>query len=298
VRAGIGGVLAAAAILAGCQGSGGEGGAGAPAAAPAAAAPGTAVSSPGPAPTIAERTLAVAKTVWYGGFKLTVREARLRPGALELVTAFENLGTETRALRADVVVQSAGRNYFETAASHDVPTIPGGASQDGTLAVAVDGLFRLDDAVVVIGRADTNQARFPLGDRGPVIAFRPAPVPVAGSVSAGQLRVVVRSAELRGDILNQYRQAGRGRLALRIDYTAEVSNCQTVEFGLSLVLPDGTPVDPIGGDTADGSGRFRVFEVPDPPKGHYQLRLEVGAGTSVGSGCPRNITGSMPFDLP
>lgn len=291
----MGGVLAVA-ILAGCQGGGGQGGAGAPA-----AAPGTAVSTvpaPAPAPTVAERTLAVGTTVWYGGFKLTVREARLRPGALELVTGFENLGTETRALRADVVVQSAGRNYFETAARHDVPTIPGGAGQDGTLAVIVDAAFRLDDAVVVIGRADTNQARFPLGDRGPVIAFRPAPVPVTGSVSAGQLRLVVRGAELRGDILNQYRQAGRGRLALRIDYTAEVTNCQTVEFGLSLVLPDGTPVDPIGGDTADGSGRFRVFEVPDPPRGRYQLRLETGSGTAVGSGCPRNITGSMPFDLP
>ncbi len=181
-------------VLCACGGDGdraGEGGAGAArppaAAASAPAGDGGASASPTSARRVETTTAAISKTVWYGGFRVAVKTATLQNGkdmagaakpVVALAANFENLGPQTLRFGGDLVLRSAGRNYFTIGEGGDLPALPGGANQDGTAVIVVDAQFRLDDAELVVGSSEKNQARVPFGRTGTLTSLEPVVVPM------------------------------------------------------------------------------------------------------------------------
>ncbi len=259
------------------------------------------------AATVREKTVPVSKTFLYAGFKVNVKSAALRNGrsqyggpaapVVSLTANFENVGADRARFSAETVLESAGRNHFETGDGQDIPEVPGGANQDGTIVIIVDPTFRFDDAVLVVGKADTNQARVPLGKTGELVAYEPRAVPVTARLSTVSLNIDVRGGELRADVPHYHRQVDAGRRALELSYTASLSGCQFVKYDLTLGLPDGTTADAIDGAEAGKTDNFSVFLVSDHPAGAYTLKLRGEAKGSTGPGCPINFSAEAPFSI-
>lgn len=159
--------------------------------------------------TVREQTVAVSKVFWYAGFKVTVKNAALRNGQLpygggpvpvvSVLANFENVGTDRDRFDAETVLQSAGRNHFKVGEGQDLPEVPGGANQDGTIVIVVDPTLRFDDAMLVVGSADTNQPRIPLTRAEGLVAFEPRALPLSGKLTTVSLVVDLRGGELRAD---------------------------------------------------------------------------------------------------
>ncbi len=249
----------------------------------------------------------VSKVFWFAGFKVTVKGAALRNGrpqygstaapVVAITANFENVGTDRDRFDADTVLQSAGRNHFNTGEGQDLPEVPGGANQDGTIVIVVDPTFRFDDAVLVVGKVDTNQAKIPLGKAGGLVALEPRSVPVAGRLSTVSLNIDLRGGELRADDPDRHRQVPAGRLALKVNYTSALSGCQFVSYKLGLVLPDGTTADNIGSGDFGKTDNFATFLVSDRPAGAYTLKLEGEAKGSTGPRCPANVSAQSAFNI-
>lgn len=254
-----------------------------------------------------EQTAAVGKVFWYAGFKVTVKSAALGNGraphgggpapVVAVVANFENVGTDRDRFDAETVLQSAGRNHFKPGDGQDLPEVPGGANQDGTIVIVVDPTFRLDDAVLVVGKVDTNQAKVPLGKTGALVAWEPRLVPLAGKLSTVSLNIDLRDGELRADDPVKHRQVPAGRLALKVNYTVALSGCQFVSYHLSLVLPDGTTSANVDSGDFGKPDNFATFLVGDRPAGTYTLKLEGEAKGSTGPRCPATFTAQTGFSI-
>lgn len=291
-------------LLAGCGGESPKAATGSTTVAGAAADPAPTTTG---AATVKEQTVPVSKAFWYAGFKVTLKSASLRNGrgqygapptpVVALTANFENTGVDRDRFDAETTLQSAGRNHFKPGEGQDIPEVPGGAYQDGTIVIAVDRTFRFDDAVLVVGKADTAQPRVPLSGADGLVAFEPRPVPVAGRLSTVSLVVELRRGELRADHPPFHRQVPSGRLALRIDYSSSLSGCQFVRYDFTLVLPDGTSTDTFAHGESGRPENFIVFLVSDRPAGAYTLKMDGEAKGSTGPRCPATFSAETRFNL-
>jgi hypothetical protein len=291
-------------VVAAC---GGSGDAGEERASRRAAATTTPAASAG---EVGDSTVEVGKTFWFAGFKVTVRTATLqnrdaRGGAgapvVTIAATFENVGDDRARFDDDLVLQSRGRSHFRPGPGHEPPEVPSGVTADGTVEIVVDPTFRFDDAVLVVGGADVNQARVPLGRSGTMAAHEPRPVALSGRMETPALTVDLRGGELRSDQPRFHRQVESGRRALVVNFNQTVSGCRpnfsTLTYNLDLVRPDGTTAN--AEDTGDfgKADNFVVFLVPEPPGGKYTLRLDGKVGGSTGPSCPARFSAETTFVL-
>jgi hypothetical protein len=286
-------VLTASMLLAACGGGGDD--EGSPTSAPAVDDTTTTTSAGGAADTVD-----VGATVWFAGFELTFGEAAYDPteGSVTIETTFENAGTDTAALDATLVLEAAGTSYELDDFESELPQVPGGTNNTGTLAFAVEDSFAFDDAVLTVGSPAVAQAVVPLGSEGELVTLEPRDVSITGSATAGQLSIDAHAGVLRADVPETHRQMEAGELALTI--TFDVTNSGTggggYAFGpdnLALTRPDGTtvaeddgPIELLGHQATLPDQEVR-FVVDDPAAGTYALLIREG-----------DLEGQLEFEIP
>jgi len=231
-------------------------------------------------------TVTLDKTVWFGGFKLTLGTAELVVGdgipRVDIDTLFANEGTNNATLNATLNLSSGGNHYQPERGTQELPEVPGKTEGRGTLSFAVDEAFSFDDAVLTIGNPANNQAVVPFGSTGDLVDLAPETVEVAGAATGGELRITARAGELRADIPEKHDQVEAGRLALTIDFdiTYIGDHAGGYPFGrdnLALTLPDGTtvavddgPIELLRAGTTLPDQQVR-FTVRAPVAGTYKL---------------------------
>jgi hypothetical protein len=268
----VGLALAATMALVGC----GEGGGGAN-------------DEAGPATNVA-----VDKSFWHRGFKVTLGQAAIVQPAAEatpsdeepavtIEATFQNLGDDGLEFPSEMVLTSAGKHYTEAAAQQDLPTVPGQASQAGTIAFVVDEQFRLAEAVLTVGASDERQAVVPLSRSEGLISLEPRSFAVDGKASDGpNFYSTVQRGEVRADNPRWHTEAEADHeyVWLHFTVTNDSGGALAVLYALSnrLKLPDGSSVSvdvtcgnpqlhPGPHSTADGG--LACFHVPSPAAGEY-----------------------------
>jgi hypothetical protein len=227
--------------------------------------------------------------VWFAGFELTFGEAAYDPaeGSVTIETTFDNAGVDNAVLDATLVLESAGESYELDDVSSELPEVPGGTSNNGTLAFAVGDAFSFDDALLTVGSPAVQQARVPLGTEGELVTLEPRDLTITGSATAGQLSIDAHDGVLRADVPETHRQSEAGELVLTIGF--DVTNSGTggggYAFGpdnLALTRPDGTsvawddgPIELLGHQVTLPDQEVR-FVVDDPAAGTYALLIREG----------------------
>lgn len=116
--------------------------------------------------TSAPVPISIDKTVWWGGFKITVDSAVASSNALSSTTnvsiEFENLTSEVLSFdRNDVVLTVGTQSYLSGLAQ--APQVPALSRNDAVLDFLVDDSFTAEQAVLTFGSPDSNQAVVPFG---------------------------------------------------------------------------------------------------------------------------------------
>jgi hypothetical protein len=202
------------------------------------------------APTAGDTT-SIDQAIWYAGFKVTLGDAELSPGAsggdLVIEAEFENQGSDSAGFNdVAVALSSEGENY-EPGLDTDLPTVPGEAKGKGSFAFAVESSFSLDDAVLTIGNPDNNQAVVPLGDEGELVTNEPVPVITTASGTAGPFTLQLKGGEIRFDDPETHRPIEKGHTLVILDFDLTRAGGENdITFigdeNLALTLPDGTSV--------------------------------------------------------
>jgi len=244
--------------------------------------------------------------VWYAGLVLDFTSATAifdpNGGTVTLLATFENPGDDDRTPDFPIRITVAGEG-FDPAHGTELPSIPAGGSADVLLSFDVPGRGSIDDAVLRIGRSTANQALVPFGS-GPVRlqTLQPVTLSVSGTATSADLRVTLRSGELRWDLPDWADEEPVNVAALTLTYDALYQG--TAPGGLpftadsvTLTLPDGSSVTP----RADGrsqsiaqlakgaaqTGLSSRFDVPTNLPGKYVLVIHNGSAK-----------GSVSFTVP
>lgn len=142
------------------------------------------------APTTDSVTIGV--DFWHAGWKVTLGEATLGPDSAGVRTvsidaSLENLGNQTSTFNSQMVLMSGGNAFGDSGIDQELPNVPAGLSNDGLFAIQVDDAFSLDDATLIVGNPDNNQAVVPIGPASPddLVSLEPLQVAASGSAAAG-----------------------------------------------------------------------------------------------------------------
>jgi hypothetical protein len=274
-------------------------------------------AEPTEAPDAGETTTQIDESFWHAGWKVTLGEARLAEGdfgtrTVSIDAVFENLSSSTSTFNSQLALTSGGESYASSALEQELPEVPGGLSGNGVIAVEVDETFSFDDATLIIGNPENNQAVVPLGPGGDdLVSLEPREIAVTGTATAGAVTVAVERAELRADLPDWSDEVEAGSLALTIYFSATPSSGIQIGQGVlqsenvALKLPDGTAVA-VRSDGRSGvnellQGREGTtirdlqvrFIVPAPAEGDYAfvLRGNYGPGGTM-------VEGELPFTIP
>jgi hypothetical protein len=263
-----------------------------------------------------DETVDIDQTFWHSGWKVTLGEATVAEGdfgsrVVTIDATFENLGEDTAVFDSQVVITAGGNSYADTSPEHELPRVPGELSGEGVIALHVDEEFTFDDATLVVGRAENNQAVVPLGPDGDeLVTLEPQEIAVSGDVTAGAVKVTVERAELRADLPDQHSIMEDGMLALTVYFS--VTPSAGIQLGQGLIqdpnvalrLPDGSSVavrdDGVSGvnELLQGnegttiSGLSVRFEVPAPAEGQYAFVVRGAYGPGGAQ-----VEGELPFEV-
>jgi hypothetical protein len=238
------------------------------------------------------QTIDVDQTFWHAGWKVTLGEATLTPGrnggTVTIEAEFENLGDDQARFDSQLVLLAGGENYTPDSFEEDLPTVPGNLTGNGVIAFRVDEDFSFDDATLVVGNPNNNQAIVPLGPEGDdLVDLAPIQIPVTGSATAGAVTLNVEGVEVRADLPDIHSITEEGKKVMIITFNADVSSGIPIGEGvlqsqnIILRLPDGTAVavrsDGVSGvnELLQGKEGTRIsdlsarFEVPEPVEGQY-----------------------------
>jgi hypothetical protein len=274
-------------------------------------------ASPTEGQALEEETVQVNETFWHAGWKVTLEEATLTPGnfgsaELSIIASFENLGSDEATFDSQLLLTSSGNDYSgESFAAPDLPRVPGERKGEGAFVFQVDDEFTIDDATLIVGNPDNNQAIVPIGPDGDdLISLEPRQIPAAGSVTAGALTLTVERAELRADFPDKHTEMEEGSLALSIFFSATPAAGIQVGQGVLqsqhviIELPNGTAVavvsDGVSGvnELLQGKEGTTIpdlrarFEVPSDAFGTYAFVLR-GAYGPGGA----DVEGKLEFDI-
>jgi len=236
--------------------------------------------------------LTVGVAFWHRGYKVTLGDAVIVPGTagasvervVTIGATFQNLGVDAGQFPSAMVLSSGGRHYTETAEQHEVPTVPGQAAGEGTIAFEADERFQLTDAVLTIGESDERQAVVPLAKPQSVVSLEPRTINVSGKAYAGpKVYATISSVDLRADNPRVHREIGSGYEWMLLHFTATNDSAAGMailyEFDQRLVLPDGSAVSTSSsscgnaqlhpGPYSTARDGVACFEVPVPVGGTY-----------------------------
>ncbi len=175
----------------------------------------------------------IDKTVWWGGFKITVSSAEGSSNALsatiEVSVSFENLTNEVKRLDRNEIVLTVGTQSFLSGIAQ-TPQVPAKSRNDGVLDFLVDDTFGFDDAVLTFGRPDTNQAVMPFG-AGEASSFEPEQLQVDATLTTS-----LETIRLTGGTIDaSYAPAEKGTFIVRLPLQATYTGGSG---GGDLVLPN------------------------------------------------------------
>lgn len=237
-----------------------------------------------PDPTPVVSTYELGATVWYAGFVVTFERATAlldpRGGSVTVEMLLENAGSGELGSLPGPIRLVVGEEAFEPTRESEIPGVAPGATTAATIEFDVIGHGSVADAAIVLGRAGEHQPRIPLGpDGGEVAAFQPRVLEVAGGGSAGQLRLRLRSAELRWDLPDWAQQLPDSSASLTVIYDVTYTGSFagghpfTAE-NVALRLPDGKLV------RARPDGRSQSIELiaAGKTKRGLRTRFEIPAG--------------------
>ncbi|MGH2348135.1 MAG: hypothetical protein ACRDFT_01560 [bacterium] len=256
-------------------------------------------------------SVTVDESFWHAGWKVTLDEATLTPGdfgaaEVAISATFENLGDDEAIFDSQLLLTSGGNDYAdEGSAGHDLPRVPGEREGEGAFSFRVDEEFSLDDATLVVGNPDNNQAIVPIGPGGDdLVSLEPTEIAASGTATAGAVTLTVERAELRADLPDRHSEVEDGKLALTVYFSAtpqagiQVGQGVLQSPNVVLELPNGTTVavisDGVSGVNELLQGKegttipdLRVrYEVPEDAEGTYSLILrgKYGAGGADADG--------------
>ena len=228
------------------------------------------------------------KRFGYGAFAITLGTATFNGEKLSIDALFENLApNDFQFDPSHLAVVSAGNSYGWS--GDPVPNVAGNAKASGTLVFSIFGPFDLENAMLVAGRGEQNQAVVPLAGHGTARLLEPRAEPITGEATAGTLTVkIVDGLVAAGNFLYNA-QATKDKVVVHLELEAGTTQQYGENFvGNHLVLkvPNGEQATPIGGSnvvlTAGGTtvGLFADFEVPEPAIGNFVLVVRQQTNTA------------------
>jgi hypothetical protein len=266
----------------------------------------TATSTEPPAPTPAVTLYQLNTSVWYAGLVLTFASATAifdpSGGTLTVLLRMDNPGSDDLTFEGPMRI-TAGAEGFDPVHGTTFPTVTAGGTTEVLVTFDIPGRPSVDDAVIRVGRSDANQAILPFGTGLPKLTtLEPVPITLKGSANAADLRVTLKSGELRWDLPDWADELPVGRAALTLTYDATYRG--TFSGGLAftgdnvrLTLPDGSIVGP----RPDGRSQSVTLLFPNKPQLGLSTRFEVPSGMPgkyvlvIRNGSTR---ASLPFTVP
>jgi hypothetical protein len=260
--------------------------------------------APTPEPTPPTTTYAPGTTVWYEGLVITVQTVTAtldqRGGPVVVVLRLENPAEDDAELNQRVLLQlDADSSDAPIPPTRDskIPTIPGAGSAEASLTYELQGVASVDRAVIQIGEAPLHVARIPLtAAGGDATTFEPMELKLSGSNVAGDLRITLRSGEVRWDLPDWSEELDAKIAVLTVTYDVTYQGDFDGGFAftganVALRLADGHTVAPrrdghsqsielIGaGKTA--KGLFSRFEMPTGMTGRFALVVRSGSTSKL-----------------
>jgi hypothetical protein len=257
--------------------------------------PAPATPTGAPEPTPSTTTYPLGTTVWYEGLVLHFDQATAtldaRGGPVDVVLRIQNPTEEASPLDGAIRLV-IGSTRVEANRESAVPQVAAGGSASLVLTYELQGIASVDDAVIEVGAAPLHVARVPLtAAGGEAVALEPTAIKVAGSATAADLKVTLRSALLRWDLpdWSQELDAKLAVLTLTYDVTYAGDFAGGTSFtgeNVALRLPDGTVVDErrdghsqsveLIGPRKTKKGLISRYEIPFDTTGNLALVIRSG----------------------
>jgi hypothetical protein len=235
-------------------------------------------------------------TFWHHGFMVeitnAIHAASVPPDlsgdqayTMTVEATFTNEG-DGQTFFDSIVSMITPTDTYTTSFSSDLPSVPGGGlSADGSFLFVVDPGFEIDDAYLLIGDGNEQQARVPLGPGGgELVALEPAEEPLTGGITISLIDMNFTTADVRADDLVRHSEAEPGQLLLTLNFdvtSRKSGNWSIFATEFALTLPSGSSV-PVAGSDLPGlpgsdagletTGLYLGFVVDDPAEGTYTLR--------------------------
>lgn len=236
-----------------------------------------------PLPTPSVTRYELNTTVWYAGLVLNFSSATTvfdpTGGTVTVLLQITNPGSEDQTFDTPVRITAGGQG-FDPVSGTEPPLVPAGATVDELISFDVPGRPSVDDAVIRIGASEANQAIVPFGT-GPVrlATLEPVTLAVTGTADAADLRVTIKSGELRWDLPDWADELPVNTAALTVTYDATYRGTFAggLAFGpdnVSLVLPDGSTAKP----RKDGRSQSVALLMPGKTQTGLSSRFEVPSG--------------------
>ena len=252
-------------------------------------------SSASPGSTVPPIPVAIDKTAWWGGFKITVESAVGSSNALSptinVSVSFENLTADVNAIdRDDIVLTIGTQSYLSGLAT--TPKVPAMSRNDAVLDFLVDDSFTIDEAVLTFGRPDSNQAVVPFGEPG-ATSFEPRQLAIDATLTTPIETIRL----LDGTIAASYAPGENGtyivRVPLEASYTGGSAGGDLLSPGqFALNAPGGSsvvgaPISP--GDVVaepvytgqDVTGKSIAFKVENVVSGTWTITYTDAAGAAA-----------------
>jgi len=247
-----------------------------------------------------DQVFAINEEFWHIGFRVELGDGTLFTAEegvfgtelaylLSIDATFENLGTSQLFFDSALVVVTPSDAYSARGSS-DRPDVPGGLSSSGSLVFEVDEGFNPESAYLLVGEADENQARVPLGAQGgELVDLAPSEPAVPDDISLELVDLTFTSAELRADVLWNHTEVEEGKRALTLNFDATSRNAGSWNIfasNFALILPDSSGIGADASELTSLSGSDTGIVTPDlsvtflidePVAGEYTLRFTVGS---------------------
>jgi hypothetical protein len=266
----------------------------------------TATSTEPPAPTPQVTLYQMNTSVWYAGLVLTFTSATAifdpTGGTLTVLIRMDDPGTDDLAFEGPLRI-TAGAEGFDPVHGTTFPTVTAGGTTEVLVSFDIPGRPSVDDAVIRVGRSDANQAIVPFGTGLPKLTtLEPVAVPVKGTANAADLRVTLKSGEIRWDLPDWADEMPVGKAALTLTYDATYRGSFSGGLAftgdnVSLTLPNGSTI----GARPDGRSQSLALLLPGKTQAGLSTRFEVPSGLSgkyvlvIRNGTAK---ASLPFTVP
>jgi len=235
----------------------------------------------------------IDKTVWWGGFKITVVSAVGSANALSptinVSVSFENLTSDVNAVDRDDVVLTVGTQSYLSGLAR-TPSVPAMSRNDAVLDFLVDDSFIADEAILTFGQPDSNQAVVPFGTAA-ASSFEPRELAVDET-----LTTPIETIRLLGGTINASFAPGENgtyivRVPLEASFTGGSAGGDLLAPGqFALKTPSGSavvgiPISP--GDVVaepvytgqDVTGKSIAFKVDSVDSGTWTITYTDSLGT-------------------